>query len=179
MSPGLAQIMLIVLVKNTSKSDLTRQQNLGLCWGTDQALGLCRVIQEWNCILWNKLYWDCCLHGGLWHLFLERIAPRRALHMLCVCVKLPEVTGELFLSGWFSLIYTVSKTLYSFLCSSLNSSSKVTRTLNLGLCKTFISVSLQSGVRPVLQIGAKGKKSLGYLKQSSENSIYWAVIIGR
>lgn len=64
-------------------------ENLGVCGDTHQALGLCRVIQEWNCILWGKTYWDCCLHGGLWCLFLDscsRVAPSRALlTVLCMC----------------------------------------------------------------------------------------------
>lgn len=114
--------MLIVLVKNTSKSDVTLQQKPGGLLRSHQALGLCSVIQEWNCILWSKMYWDCCLRGGLSCMFLEGVAPSRAVHTRSMCAKSPKGTGELLLRGWFSLIYIVCITLYY---SSLYSSFKL------------------------------------------------------
>lgn len=165
-------------------------KNLEVCWDTHQALGLCRVSQEWNCILWSKMYWGCCLHGGLWCFFLgscERVAPSRALHT-CVCAKLLEVTGELLLSGWWSLICIVCMTLYSFsLCSPFKLQQQVNKNYEFGIYAKPLYLWACRGVWYLpCRYGQRGKKNLGeamHLKQSSVkvkmDIIYWAVIIGK
>lgn len=148
-------------------------KNLEVCWDTQQALGLCRVTQEWNCILCSKMYWEWCLQGGLTLVF-ER-AERRSSKQnstLTLCVRGVTWSSGEVLFKHFSLIPVACMTPYSSFCGS--SSSKLTRTVNLGYVYNLSTCELAKscGTCPA-DIPQKGKNPLGRLCISSSEVWQW------
>lgn len=150
-------------------------KNLEVCWDAHQALGLCTVTQEWNCILWGKIYWE--FQGGLMLVFerAERRSSRESsAHMLCICGVTWSSGEPLF--KCFSLIPFVCMVLFFLLFFQQH----VAKDWEFGICE----LAKRCGTCPG-DIPWRGKtlRETLHLQQSSvkvEMDIwYWAVIIGK
>lgn len=120
--------MLRVLMKNSSKSDITRNEPL-CSWGSYSPSTETLQSHPGMKLHFVELYWGYHLRRGLWCLFLDSckwVAPSRVLCVCCVLSGFPGGTEVPLLSGWHSLVYLVC--LDTPLSFSSNSSRKVRRT---------------------------------------------------
>lgn len=153
--------MLRVLMKNSSKSDITRNEPL-CSWGSYSPSTETLQSHPGMKLHFVELYWGYHLRRGLWCLFLDScrwVAPSRVLCVCCVLSGFPGGTEVPLLSGWHSLVYLVCLTHHS---PSLPTPAGRWEGLRAGyIYQTCLPVSLQRYVGLVQHLWPKGVKALG------------------